>query len=119
MSITIVRFEKEGVGIFRQSSKYYNHIIAKKTYDRHAMENFPTPYMEELDLYKDGQEWFCGYKSVEEFQLWVQKEEILFFVGEGFRILLLEVEEYQKGEKQVIFTKEFVTSSKDITSLFV
>ncbi len=36
----------------------------------------------------------------------------------GDKVLLLEVTEFQVGEYQIIFTKESITSSKDITSLF-
>lgn len=44
--------------------------------------------------------------------------ELKEIVAEGYKILMLEVEEFQVGEKQIIYTKESITSSKLINDLF-
>lgn len=112
--------QRGGEGFFRHGNSFlYGHPIAIRTYDRHNGGGFPTPRMEDLDVRKDNKEWFCAYKTIEEFQKWVLSEEVEFFVSIGFRVLLLNVTEYQEGKKQVIFTKESITTSEDITTLFV
>lgn len=112
--------ERCGVGFFKHGDSFlYEHPIALRTYNRHNGGGFPTPQMERLDLFKDNKKWFCAYKTIEEFQAWVLSEEVKFFISEGFRVLLLNVTEYQEGKKQVIFTKESITTSEDITTLFV
>lgn len=61
----------------------------------------------------------CAYKTVEQVQQWLEKEEIQYFTSIGFRVYLLTVSEYQTGEYQVIFTKDSIESKEDVTSLFV
>lgn len=118
-TIQIIRIERRGRGIFRPSNQaIYRSKIAQRTYDRHNRGGFPMPHVENLDMYKGLKEWFCAYKTIEQLQEWVKKEELNFFFSKGFKVLLLTVSEYQEGEKQVIFTKESIVSSEDITSLF-
>lgn len=113
----VVRLERRGRGIFRPSNNVIQkYRITQNVYDRHA--KFPTPRKECLNMSLDDKEWFCGYKSIDELQSWVYSDEIKFFISKGFKVLLLEVTEFQLGEHQIIFTKESITSSKDITSLF-
>lgn len=114
---TILRIELDGIGIFnnplvkKKGFKYWNEM-----FERHM--EFPSPYNDGIDLHKEDKEWFCAYKSVEQMQLWLRSEEIKFFIGMGFRFLLLEVEEYQEGEYQIIYTKESIKECKDITAIF-
>lgn len=118
--ITVVRFERRGNGIFRPSNRsIYNSAIAKRTYARHNNGNFPLPEDENLNMFKYYKDWFCAYKTIEQLQAWVHKDEIDFFISKGFKVLMLDVTEYQQGEMQVIFTKESIISCKDVTSLFV
>lgn len=113
----VVRLERNKRGIFRPSNRVLTkYSITQDVYKRHY--DFPTPSRYGLDMYLDGKEWFCGYKSIDELQSWVYSDEIKFFISKGFKVLLLEVTEFQLGEYQIIFTKESITSSKDITSLF-
>lgn len=71
-----------------------------------------------LNLCKEGREWFCAYKSVDQVKEWIKPEEMEAVIELGFKIFLLEVEEYQIGSYQVIYTKEGVRYKKDITELF-
>lgn len=118
--ITVVRLERRGNGIFRPSNRsIYNSAIAKRTYARHNGGSFPLPEAENLNMFKGYRDWFCAYKTIEQLQAWIHKDEIDFFISKGFKVLMLDVEEYQEGEMQVIFTKESIISSKDVTSLFL
>lgn len=119
-TIKIVRLERKGRGIFRPSNRIiFKSKIAKTTHERHNYNGFPTPYGEGLDLDKDDMEWFCAYKSVEQLQKWVLKKEMAYFIKMGFKVLLLNVTNFQEGEKQVLYTKDSINSSEDITSLFI
>lgn len=99
-TIKVVRLEKSGRGIFRPQSEdmhIYKHHIAKKTYDRHNSGGFPLPQSEGLDMDKD---------------------ELDYFISQGFKVLLLSISEYQLGDMQAIFIKESIESIEDITTLF-
>ena len=85
--------------------------------ERHS--NFNTPDEDMLNAYKDDKEWFCAYKSVEQLQKWLTPQEIEILSKNGYKVLMLDVEEYQEGRDQVIFTKESIISSKDVTKLFL
>lgn len=84
---------------------------------RHS--NFNTPDADGLDVRAFGKEWFCAYKSLEQFKLWVRTSEIKTLIARGFDILLLDVEEFQVGNDQVVFTKQSITSTKVINELFL
>lgn len=115
-SIKVVRLELKGTGIFISPYVDMDRVEIAGVYHRH--KEFPCPESEGLDLREDGKEWFCAYKTIEQVQQWLRKEEIQYFISIGFRVLLLTVNEYQLGEYQVIFTKESIESKEDITSLF-
>lgn len=118
--LTVVRIERRGRGIFRPTNKsIYKYRIANRTYNRHNGGGFPLPSCEGLDMYRGGLNWFCAYKTVEQFQEWVKQDEIEFFVSKGFRVLMLEVTDYQEGRKQVIYTKESIKKTTDITNIFI
>lgn len=94
-TIQIVRLERRGHGIFRpKNQSIYKSKIAQRTYQRHNGGGFPMPWDEHLDMDKDDKEWFCAYKTVEQLQNWVWKEELDFFISKGFKVLLLSVSNY-------------------------
>lgn len=129
-TIKVIRFERDGKGLFRHRDEtIYDNSIADRTYRRHQNGDFPTPWNDKLidkssgeeylDLDKNSRNWFCAYKTIEQVQAWILTDEIEFFVSIGFRILMLEVEEYQEGERQTIYTRESIVNIEDITSLFI
>lgn len=130
-TIKIVRLERNGIGVFRhRDPEIYKHPIACETYERHNGGGFPLPEYDRIEnnsamdedylsINKDNKEWFCAYKTVEQLQDWIYKEEIQYFASVGFKVILLKVSDYQIGEKQVLFTKESIKSQEDITSLFI
>lgn len=124
----VIRIEyTDGYGLFLRC--YVNkdlddigdrHYSCKKLFpsilDRH--KSFNRPNDDGLDLRLDDKIWYCGYKNVEQLQLWITSEELKSIIEYGFRILLLDVNEYQEGRDQIIYTKKNIINSKDISELF-
>lgn len=116
--ITVVRIEniEQGMGIFGYMDELERYPLADETYRRHL--RFNTPDEDGLDLRMNGQEWFCAYKSLSQFEEWVKREEAQFFIQNGFKIVMLDITDYQIGRDQVIFTKESIVQEVDITNIF-
>lgn len=124
--IQAIRIEHaDGIGMFVSNgcTRPYSLAIqreinqtAKNLWYRH--EKFNTPWEDNLrpDLFET---WFCAYKTIAQMQRWIKPEEFKFLVGLNYKVYLLEVEEYQIGVDQVIYSKESILNKKDITSLFV
>ena len=119
---TVIRIEHyDGIGMFRSQ---IGHLRRKTVYDflpevgdRHI--KFNDPDMDHLDIEKENKTWYCAYKSIEQLQKWILKDEFKILFDRGFRVLLLDVTEYQEGEDQIIYTKESIANSKNISSLFI
>lgn len=120
--ITVIRFEYlDGKGIFYRNEKDGRRLMdigLQSIGDRHN-NNFNCPYADNLDLYLERKEWFCAYKSIPQVKNWITSEEILKLTLHGCKIFMLDVINYQVGDDQVIFTKDSIISSKDITKLFI
>ena len=121
----IIRVEHfDGVGVFRvhldgitREHSCVHQFSLENLMERHR--KFPVPYCDnELDLNKDDKNWFCGYKSIKQIQEWIFEEEFYTLKNLGYKIWLIEVDEYQIGNYQVLFTKESVIRKEDITGLF-
>lgn len=117
-TIKVVRITKDGLGIFSPKvvdsfREDYRYVNLNK---RH--QNFNTPQEDFLDIRKEGFEWFCTYKSVGQLQQWNTFDEINMLIEKGFSVLMLEVSEYQIGEHQIIFTKESIVKTVDISNYF-
>ena len=80
---------------------------------------FNSPIQDGLDRQKDFKEWFCSYKSIEQLQQWIISNELKKIIKKGYVVLMLDITEYQEGMDQIIYTKESIKSSKDITQLFI
>ncbi len=120
MQVLRIEHPSDGYGLF----------ISHVTNTREMLENdmmniihfkhdaFNTPQEDGLDVELDDKEWFCAYKSVDQFKEWINQEQRAFIIELGFLIYVLEVDEFQEGRDQVIFTKTSIKSKTDITSLF-
>ena len=120
---TIIRIERpDGIGMFRNDVSVYNIPELNSLANRHSHGNFPIPYddtkLGELSCYKDDKNWFCAYKSIEQLQQWIKPEEFQYLFNNDYKLLLLDVTEYQEGEYQILYTKESILNSKDISNLF-
>lgn len=118
---TIVRIEhKNGNGIWRAVNENGDCIIDFTSFyeeicDKH--EYFPTPYEEGLNI--DMTVDFCAFKSIPQLEQWVEREWLQELFDNDFKVLLLEVKNWKEGEYQILFRKEDIISSKDISSLFL
>lgn len=116
----VIRIEHEdGWGMFtlcsktKSSRKHSVKYICYSIGDRH--HSFPLPQNENLPM---SDKYFCAYISVDQLKKWVTTEEIAILKENNYRILMLEVTDYHKGEYQVIYTKESIVNTTDITDLF-
>ena len=118
---TILRVEhhKSGNGILRsrdKNRKYYsNRPRLRSLIYRHG--DFPNPFNDRLLGDVNILE-FCAFKSIDQFQEWVTKGEIKILISFGFKIYLIDVSEARIGEYQVLYKKENILQSKDITNMF-
>ena len=79
---------------------------------------FHTPENDGLSRHASKQDWFCSYKSIEQMQDWILKEELNFLVKNfDLKVYLITVTQWQEGRDQVLYTKESIISKKDITEL--
>ncbi len=113
---TIIRFEMpNGIGIFNNTEFTPYSVI-----DRHR--KFPTIWQDNgfenigVIITKD---YFCAYKTIEQVQQWIMKDEIISLINNGCNILMLDVSEFIEGEFQTIYKKEHIVSNKIINSLFL
>jgi hypothetical protein len=131
-SKTIIRIEhkSDGFGMFRSKLKDGDDNPSRvevgddeddilfELGKRHN-DGFYTPFGDGLDMNLGFKEWFCAFKSIEQIQQWILPDEFKVLLDNDFQILLLTVTEYQEGNHQIIFTKESITSSQDISTLFL
>lgn len=120
---TVLRVEHlDGWGMFisYKDDMHRQNVKALELFEIAERHNtFNDPDEDRLNIYKGNKEWFCAYKSVEQLQEWLTPQEIEILSKNGYKVLMLDVEEYQEGRDQVIFTKESIISSKDVTKLFL
>lgn len=133
METLIARIEHphDGIGMFRTAfrpiwgdKEYY---LYDRVLNRHS--DLPVPHYDSivgdpdetpLDCLKDGLEWFCGYKSVDELKKWVETEELTHLITKyGLKVYAIKATQVQVGLFQSLFTKESITSKEDITQLFI
>ena len=120
---TIIRIEhSSGYGIYRATDKVGNDIVKiddpifKELITRHY--DFPTPILDVGLRFINSSE-FCAFKSVEQLQQWITKEEIQELSKLDFKVLMLDVSAYREGKYQILYQKKDIIQSKDITNLFI
>lgn len=128
MQVIRIEHRRDKHGIFNPTNKYNRYEMGldgtEDACERHT--KFMAPYRDKsvidstktLDLTKDGKEWFCAFKSIEQLQQWLTLKEINILLNNYFNVYILSVDEFQEGEFQVIYTKESIKSKKVINSLF-
>lgn len=126
---TIIRIEhpEDGCGIFSDRSKEFVHVHNRKissfeywsgdigNIDR-KHKNMDSARI--IDGFNPGKH-YCAYPSVDIMKQWINCEEIKQLITLGFIVLVLDVTEYIEHRDQILYTKESITSSKDISSLFI
>lgn len=125
---TIIRIEhNNGIGCFQQREHLSLDQICPEATERHFTwpdmctgQSIPTPGDDvNLYLHKDNKEWFCAFKSLDQLNMLFQPHEIQIIIKAGYKILLLDVSEYQESPNQVLYTKESIINTKVINSLFI
>lgn len=125
-TLQVIRVENSsGVGMFRADFGTYEISSLKDMVSRHFdyKENcddiyFPRPEQEGIEMTKDSKEWFCAFRSLEQFNSLIFDSEAKVLIENGFNVLLLSVTNYQLGDNQIAFTKESITKSENINTLF-
>lgn len=129
--ITIIRIEhkESGLGMFQTRSNkgrwniftgqpyLIDQLPLKRLNNRHE-KLFPAPFKDSLINRDALNDEFCAFKSIEQVQKWITPREIKILVNNGFRILELKVTNYTVGEYQVLFYKDSIVKSRDITHIF-
>jgi len=116
-AIKVIRIENpvNGKGIFRNSSLIYQESKARgikiEYYDNHSLMRGA----HNIDGFVEHKH-FCAYKSIRGLQSFVTKVELELFVEMGFEVLELTVTDYIIHNHQVVYTKESIIKSKDISA---
>jgi hypothetical protein len=118
---TVIRIEhSDGWGMFMDRDTNDNTVdfILPELYERHM--TFHSPYTDEFKMQEIefDEKWFCAYKSIKQLQQWIMKDEFAVLFEYGYKVLLLDVTNYQEGNDQIIYTKGSIINSKDISNLF-
>lgn len=117
---TIIRIEySDGKGLWNAKNKNNNYLCDNFSFshdliDKHA--EFPTPQQEELPISNNH---YCAFKSIEQVNQWIDKEWFSEIIEKGFKILMIDVSNCIEGEYQILYKKEDILQTKDISSLFI
>jgi len=126
--IVRVEHKSDGFGIF-QSMKHDNRrrrpvmrlrtiISGNDLLDRHN-DKFPDTFTDSYILRYPDRDEFHAFKSIEQFQKWVKPNEIMDLINAGFNVLLLSVSDCVVGKHQILYKKENILNSKNISKLFL
>lgn len=119
-TICRIEYPNTGKGLFTSRTddgEYIHSLLNCRIPLAEKHSDFPTPYEDENlgDLQEDE---FCAFKSIQSLQEWILPEWMKEIIKAGFKVYLLDVSECRIGEYQVLFKKENILQSKNITSLF-
>lgn len=128
-SITVIRVEHDcGLGPYRDYhrtkpiSKPHEDTLeyfATKASDRILDMNVPIILVDNCSIYKDNKDWYCAFKSVNDLLKYIYPEEIAIMYNHDYKVLQLEITEYQIGIHQILYTKKSIINSKDITNQII
>jgi hypothetical protein len=118
---TIIRIEhSSGFGIWRAMIGIEHACYRFSFYDDMDRKHidFPPPIKDSGITRYIGDDEFCAFKSLEQLRKWVNSEWIDEMLTFDFKVLLIDVSECIEGEYQIIFKKEHILQTKDISDLF-
>lgn len=122
----IIRIEhsESGKGLFRHTDENRNIYFRSDKFKcfediciRHA--SFDNPYSESLLMSVMNDDYYCAFKSLDQFKQWILSEEIKEIIQHGFKVYLIDLEIYYEGKFQIIYKKKYIIAKKDITELFL
>jgi hypothetical protein len=118
---TVIRIEHpyDGNGLWRSVNSDGDAVIDDISFfeelvDKH--NKFPLPHEDNLIMTGNR---YCAFKSIEQIQQWIENNWWKEIIELGFKVLMIDISEYQEGNHQIIFKKEHIMQSKDITELFI
>jgi hypothetical protein len=108
LTVYRIEHEKSGIGPFHQSVEdIFTNILLNSNHN-----NFNTPQEDRLDIYLNGQKWYCAYKTINDIKERYSGILLETLNKEGFYFKKLTVSQYQIGKHQIIFTKESIIDIK-------
>lgn len=124
-AIEVLRIETNGgTGVFANDIDCAYDLIPSAC-DRHFVGKshclgtyFPSPQEDGLNMNKDNKEWFCAFTSLKQLNELFFPDEIKVLLDHGYNIRLLTVTNYQKGNSQVVFTRDSVIKTQTLNSIF-
>lgn len=123
MQIVRVEHKIDGRGIFRSRTKggncRYERIPKHKNLTIRHVSHFPPPHRDKGIMRSPYSYEFCAFKSIDELQRWVTKEEISNLIKKGFKVLVHDVSDCTIGEYQVLFDKDDIRDTTDVSELFI
>jgi hypothetical protein len=123
MTTTIYRIEHaDGIGMF-QPFTYEDRVnVRPHCLDCLGLEDllfrhwaFNTPQNDGLNFTR---EHYCAYQSQSQMEAWISPDEFQVLIEAGYKILALRVSDCQVGEYNVIYKKEDVVETADITDYY-
>lgn len=127
-TITCIRFEdSQGIGFIKSKqfnveallSECWNNHFSPKLFYSNRKRFFPVPHKDKnLNLYNQSKNWFCAFKNLQQVKRIFTKEDLNILVNNGISIYFLEIEEYQEGRRQILYTKESIVNKVDISNKF-
>ena len=132
MTKSVIRVEHpyDGKGLFNSNNEdgvrlinihsHHDNII-----NRHTLENgFPSyhsdKYLQDIISYSDLKNYNFAFKDLAQLETALTKDELKEFIEVlGFRVLMLDVIGCIESPFQIIFKKELIQESKDISFMFL
>lgn len=119
----VIRVEnKKGFGMFNCCRSAYDidglQDLCKRHFDKCSPLPFPRPEEDNLPEYQPGSDWLCAFKSLEQFNSLITREEAKILIKNGFKILILDVENYREGGNQFLFKRNSIKTKTCINKLF-
>jgi|GEM_PF-3078167 len=122
MQFIRVEHPYSGKGIWNakneKSKRFISYLSNEQVFSNRHKE-FPNPYRDEgLENFIENVH-FCGFKSIEQMNEWIFKNELKEFISMGFKIYSITTSKCLIGQYQICYKKEDILSKEDITSLFL
>lgn len=125
--LTVIRIEhpEDGCGIFRdryEKELSYKDIMSTFSYDSENIGNIENKHykMKSARSIKGfTPDHFCAYPSLTIMRKFINQKEIKKLLNLGFQILLLDVKKHIADTNQILYKKQHVSKTKNISSLFL
>ena len=115
MKLYRIQHKDSNLGMWNTKCDQGNPLV---TYlSNKVMAEMPMPHNDRYGLH--GRRWYSAANSLEQLDFWFNAKDIAELIDLGFEVFEIEADEYAVHDKEMIFTKESVTSMKNITQQFL